>query len=398
MKRLDAEGLLGRLAGRSGIEALRALAADALVVVLVIGGQIESWAGRAAEGSRGPAAAFALATTLPLLARRRFPLAAGLTVSAAVTVEAFVLRDVVRNGEVFLIALVFAVWTIGAHPVRRSAIAGGIVALILVTIAVDVTSDYFGAGDVIFAAILSVAPWLGGWTLGARTQHAAELEEHAARLELEREEQAQAAVAQERGRIARELHDVIAHSVSVMTVQAGAARMLLKHDPERAREPILAVEQTGREALAETRRLLGILRRDMAEPELEPQPGMAGLGALLERVRGAGLPVEHIVEGVPRALPPGLDLAAYRIVQEALTNTLRYAGPAQAWVTVRYRPDHVELEISHDGNTPGGNGAGGGHGLVGMRERVALYGGELEFGKHTVRGFVVRARLPLEVT
>ena len=181
-----------------------------------------------------------------------------------------------------------------------------------------------------------------------------------------------------------------------MTVQAGAARLLLAQDPEQARGPILAVEETGREALAETRRLLGILRSDMSEAELEPQPGMASLETLVARTRLAGLPVELTVEGDAVKLAPGLDLAAYRVIQEALTNALKYAGPAHAWVTVRYLRDALELEISNDGRSPERQNGSGGHGLAGMRERVSLYGGSVEAGPHPVRGFVVRARLPLE--
>jgi signal transduction histidine kinase len=182
--------------------------------------------------------------------------------------------------------------------------------------------------------------------------------------------------------------------VGVMTVQAGAARLLLEHEPGRAREPLLAVEQAGREALAELRRLLGMLRRDEHDAGLRPQPGLADLDELVAQARGAGLPVELVIEGARVALPAGVDLAAYRIVQEGLTNTRKHAGPARAGVVVRYRPDAIELEISDDGRL-GANG-GGGHGLVGMRERVALYGGRLDAGPGPDGGFTVRAQLPLE--
>jgi signal transduction histidine kinase len=256
--------------------------------------------------------------------------------------------------------------------------------------------DPFGFGDLLFASLFSIGPWLAGFSLSGRAEREADLARRAQVLEEEREQQALLAVAGERARIARELHDVIAHSVSVMTVQAGAARLLLAQDPEQAREPILAVEQTGREALAETRRLLGILRSDMTEAELEPQPGMASLDTLVERTRRAGLPVELTIEGDPVKLPAGLDLTAYRIVQEALTNAIKYAGPANAWVTIRYGQDAIDLEISNDGRTLESQNGSGGHGLAGMRERVSMYGGTVEAGPHPVRGFVVRARLPLE--
>jgi signal transduction histidine kinase len=180
----------------------------------------------------------------------------------------------------------------------------------------------------------------------------------------------------------------------VMTVQAGAARLWLEDDPGRAREPLLAVEHAGREALGELRRLLGILRRDEREPAPRPQPGLANLDALVAQARRAGLPVELVINGAPAPLPAGVDLAAYRIVQEGLTNTRKHAGAARACVAVRYRPEALELEISDDGRT-GANGSGG-HGLVGMRERVALYGGRLEAGPRPEGGFTIHASLPLD--
>jgi signal transduction histidine kinase len=235
---------------------------------------------------------------------------------------------------------------------------------------------------------------LAAFVLERRARRAVALEERAVRLEEEREERERVAVAEERRRIARDLHDVVAHGVGVMTVQAGAARLLLEDDPARAREPLLAVEQAGRQALAELRRLLGILRRDERDSGLRPQPGLADLDELVAQARRAGLPVELVVEGAPVALPAGVDLAAYRIVQEGLTNTHKHAGPARAGVAVRYEPDALELEITDDGRA-GANG-GGGHGLVGMRERVALYGGRLEAGPRPKGGFTIHAHLPLD--
>jgi signal transduction histidine kinase len=180
-----------------------------------------------------------------------------------------------------------------------------------------------------------------------------------------------------------------------MTVQAGAARLLLADQPERARAPLTSVEETGRQALAEMRRLLGILRTDEASAALTARPGLAALAGLLAQVRTAGLPVDLAIEGEARSLPSGLDLAAYRIVQEALTNACKHAGPARAHVLVRYRRQALELEITNDGRHPT-RADGGGHGLVGMRERVALYGGELEAGPRSEGVYAVRARLPLE--
>ena len=210
--------------------------------------------------------------------------------------------------------------------------------------------------------------------------------------------QALRAAADERRRIAREMHDVVAHSVSVMVVQAGGARRILERDPERAVAAAAQIERTGREALAEMRRLLGVLHRDDDEHDARaPQPTMAGVGALVERAREAGLPVELHVAGERRSLPAGLDLAAFRVVQEGLTNALKYADRAPTDVHVRWGERELELEILDRGPGPARErlGGDGGHGLVGMRERVKLYGGELEAGRRRGGGFRIRAKLPL---
>ena len=238
------------------------------------------------------------------------------------------------------------------------------------------------------------------WLLGAyawtRRLYVAALRERADRAEREREESAEAAVASERARIARELHDIVAHSVSVMVVQAEAAdEMLNRHDPERARAPVWKIQETGRAALTDMRRMLGLLREADSRPALTPQPGIANLELLLAKVRESGLPVELEVQGRPEPLPPGVDLSAYRIVQEALTNSLKYAGQANARVVVRYAPGALELEVTDDGAGEAVD-SNGGHGLIGMRERVVLFGGELDAGPALGRGFRVRARLPFE--
>jgi signal transduction histidine kinase len=207
-------------------------------------------------------------------------------------------------------------------------------------------------------------------------------------------------VADERARIARELHDVVAHNVSVMVVQAGAARRTIERDPDRAREALTSVEATGRQALDEMRRLLGVLRTEDEATELRaPQPSVSHLDELVAHVREAGLPVDLVVEGEPRPLMSGVDMSAFRIVQEALTNSLKHAGPAHARVRLRYGEHDLCLEVVDDGrglaaDAPASNG--GGHGLVGMRERVALFGGELQAGPRTGGGYVVSARIPLE--
>jgi signal transduction histidine kinase len=280
------------------------------------------------------------------------------------------------------VGIVFAMYSVGAHAARRRSLLGLALGLALAAISVTVETG-FSIPDYAFAAVAAAGPWLAGAALRGRRLEAAELEGRA-RL----------AVAEERARIARELHDVVAHSVSVMTVQAGAVRRLLTPDQEREREALLGVERTGREALTEMRRLLGMLRSTDDELALAPQPSMRHLDALVEQVREAGLPVELRVEGTAVDLPPGVDLSAYRIVQESLTNALKHAGPARARVVVRFGERDLELEIADDGRGAD-NGAGSGEGLVGMRERAALFGGRLEAGPGDAGGYAVRARLPL---
>jgi signal transduction histidine kinase len=228
-----------------------------------------------------------------------------------------------------------------------------------------------------------------------RSLRAGELERRADRLEREREERERAAVAEERARIARELHDVVAHSVSVIAVHAGSMRRRLRHERPQDAQELLGVERTARQALAEMRRLLGLLRTDDDDLSLTPQPGMEQVERLVGQTREAGLSIELDTEGEPIALPPGVDLAAYRIVQEALTNVLKHAGQAQARVGIRYRERELVLEITDDGPGPAPNGDGTGQGLVGIRERVTLYGGSLDAGRGESGGFAVRARLPI---
>jgi signal transduction histidine kinase len=245
-------------------------------------------------------------------------------------------------------------------------------------------------------ALFVVIPFAAGRAVASRSALNRELRASADRLEREQEERALRAAAEERNRIARELHDVVAHSVSVMVIQTAAARRVAGEDPDAAREALSSVEACGRDALIEMRRMVGVLRRGDIELAA-PAPGLSHLPALAERARAAGLPVELRVEGEPLAVPPGLDLVAYRVVQEALTNAIKHAGPARARVHVKFTPDLLELDVSDTGGGPANPDvhAGGGHGLVGMRERITLYGGELYVGRGRGGGFRVQARLPL---
>jgi signal transduction histidine kinase len=290
------------------------------------------------------------------------------------------------------LALLLATWCLGANNDRRHALAG-LIAAQAATVWLNYQFDGH-AVDYFFVSLFVGATWLCGFVVNRRAEHTRALTERARLLESEQARAAERAVEEERARIARELHDVIAHSVSVMTVQAGAVRRLLQPEQERERQALETVEETGRQALAEMRRLVGLLREQDEVVDLAPQPGMKTLDILVGTVREAGLPVDLAVEGQPRELAPGVDLSAYRVVQEALTNTLKYAGPAQAWVNVRWGAKELELVIANDGRSDGGQN-GGGHGLVGMRERVALCGGELESGPRAGGGYIVRARLPI---
>ena len=293
-----------------------------------------------------------------------------------------------------VLMLVTAGYAAGRHlPSRRAvhALAIGTVAMLGLSIAFDPNDIFFPV------AFFWIVPWLAGRTIRSQTFLARELAEKAERAEHARGEEERRAIALERSRIARELHDVLAHNLSVMVVQAAAARRIIDANPEQAVEVARLIERTGREALAEIRHLFGAVRRGEGE-DLSGPPSIARIDQLARRARAAGLKVELRVLGEAVQLPPGIDLTAYRIVQEALTNALKHAGSARASVTVAYEPNEVVLTIEDDGEAPRDaddlRDAGGGHGLVGMRERVALYGGLVQAGRRRGGGFAVRARLP----
>ena len=329
---------------------------------------------------RALAATAGLVFALSLALRRRAPLVVLASAIATAVVANFV--AVLDAAVTPAIALVVAVYSVGAHTHGLGASIGvaGVTALIGVLVA-----QQFTLGDVLFIAMIVGGAWLAGYAIRHRRLREAQLEREKA--------EAEAAIAEERTRIARDLHDVVAHAISVIVLQARGGRKLLDDEPEEARQALDAIERTASQALAEMRRLLGLLRESDEQLALTPQPTIALLDDLVEQVRSAGLPVEVTIEGEPIELPPGVDLTAYRIVQEALTNALRHAGPATARVVVRWGHGELDLEVSDDG--PGQeNGAGGGHGLAGIRERVAVFGGDVEAGARPDGGFAVRARLP----
>jgi signal transduction histidine kinase len=295
---------------------------------------------------------------------------------------------------VAVLILVTLGYAAGRHLARRLstiALAVGIVVMVVLAVVYDPNDIFFPV------TFFWIVPWLAGRTLRNQTTLARELAEKAERAEHARAEEERRAIVTERNRIARELHDVLAHNLSVMVVQAAGARQVLAKDPARAVEAAALIERTGREALAEIRHLFGPVRRGEAEP-LSGAQGIAQVEDLARRAREAGLRVELRVTGDPVELPAGIDLAAFRIVQEALTNTLKHSPGARARVTVAWEPNEVVLMVEDDGDGPRDGyelgEAGGGHGLVGMRERAAVYGGIVQAGPGPSGGFAVRARLP----
>jgi len=329
----------------------------------------------------------------PFFLRRRFPFGALATIPVIVGIAAWLDgRLIPDNIAMFFVGVAVSFLT-AQLPKWRQALAG--LALVLgVEVVIEHLDPKGTGGDIVFSSVFFSVVWIVGFALGQKFAEAERARERALRAEFEREERARAAVADERARIARELHDVVGHSVSVMTVQASGVRRLLRPDQEREREALLTVERTGREALAEMRRMVGVLRRPEEAPALAPQPSLEHLDRLIEQARDAGLPVELRCEGAARKLPAGVDLTAYRLVQEGLTNAIKHAGATRAEVLVTYGDGQVEVTISDDGRGVG-NGDGGGHGLVGMRERVSVYGGELDAGPQPGGGYRLRAKLPL---
>jgi signal transduction histidine kinase len=324
--------------------------------------------------------------TAPLAFRRRRPV-----LVLAIVVVASVVLSFFGRTPIEAFALFIALYSVAAHTDRKTANRAGLAAMIVLAGPLVLNGD-LGIVEGIFELGFLALGWMFGAYLG-------ELRSRAERVRREQENEKRRAVAEEQARIARELHDVMAHSVSVMVVQAAAAEDVFETSPGRAREALRSIGSTGRQALSEVRRVLDAVRSSDGD-ELMPQPGLTRLEQLIDEVRAAGLPVVLRVDGARPDLPAGVDLSAYRIVQEGLTNTLKHGrGVTRATVTLRYRPDDLFVEVSDDGAaslTDGGAEARTGHGLIGMRERVALYGGELFAGPRVGGGFEVRARFPLE--
>ncbi|MER6981788.1 sensor histidine kinase [Streptomyces carpinensis] len=358
------------------------------------------------HGSMGAALAVSVVLCVVVALRRRMP--EKMVLLAAATGVAQLVLDIETTAADFaMLVIVCTVAAIGARWASRFALVGGMCAATLAQIRWP-QPDSSALGQVA-VAIFQTVPFALAWVLGdsMRTRRAyfAQLEERAARLEKEREAQAKVAVAAERARIARELHDVVAHNVSVMVVQADGAAYVLDAAPDQAKKALETISSTGRQALAEMRRLLGVLRTGEHQEggEYVPQPDVEQIKELVEQCRSSGLPVDFRIEGTPRPLPSGVELTAYRIVQEALTNTRKHGGPnAGASVRLVYFDDGLGLLIEDDGQGAphelyeDGGADGQGHGLIGMRERVGMVGGTLDAGPRPGGGFRISALLPLK--
>jgi signal transduction histidine kinase len=366
---------------------------DLLIVVAALGGALEVVFGH--DETRDPRtatwfAALAVAiTVLPLLGRRRFPFAAPAAVWVLSGTLSFVDGSLPTAHPSVFAAGMAAAFLLGGLPDAQGRLG---LAVVLGCVAAIIYNDPARSpGEVVFTPTLFAIAWLVGFALRERVVEARAAEVRAAHAEGD----ARRAVFEERVRIARELHDVIAHHVSMMGVQAGAGRLVIDQDPAKAKEALAAIELSSRHAVQELYRLLGFLRQEGDPDPLASQPGVGQLASLAAGMSSADLTVEVRVEGEQRALPATVDVSAYRIVQEALTNTLKHARASRADVHLRYWPDEFEVEIVDDGRPNGSPAsASGGLGLIGMRERAALHGGQLSAGPARGGGFTVRVKLP----
>lgn len=375
------------------------LADWAIPVALAALGIAETWDGAATGRGAHLVQTFgALLVALPLLWRRRAPVP---VLAAVIAGFMLVWSTEHRTGGVTFAAAVstlLALYAVGTHAERRVGRLAAVAALMVLAavLVADATLGYLRIADAVGTFLFFPIAWLIGDVLRGRAERVVTLEQRASDLERERDQRARVAATEERARIARELHDVLAHTTSVIVLHSGAARQVLRSAPDTAEQLLLSIERTGREAMSELRRLFDLLGNEDDPAELAPQPGLARLDSLIHEVTVAGVPVEVHVEGEPVSLSTGLDLVAYRITQEALTNIVKHAGPVHAAVTIRYRERELELVITNDGcgRGPAPANTGEGRGLVGMRERAALYGGNLTARPLSGGGYLVHAHLP----
>ncbi|MFJ6212358.1 sensor histidine kinase [Streptomyces sp. NPDC092296] len=382
---------------------------DSAWALLVLGLSVVSDAGDGSDSPRSAYLLLAAALTVLMALRRRHP-DAMLVAGVALGLLQVLLGWIPGAGDIALLVLTYTAAAFGSRWASRTALGLGLAAGPLALWRFGGNPAGHPVGEIALVCVLLSAPFVLCWALGRLTRirraYYAELEDRASRLERERDAQSKVAVAAERARIARELHDVVAHNVSVMVVQADGAAYVLDASPDQAKEALATIAATGRQALDEMRRLLGVLRSaDAREGQYVPQPGVEQLPELLEQVRSAGLPVEFTLEGGPRELPRGVELTAYRIVQEALTNVRKHGGPtARADVHIRFADGTVDVLVEDDGRGSAaelyeqGGADGQGHGLIGMRERVGMVGGRLDAGPRPGGGFRIRAVLPLKAT
>jgi signal transduction histidine kinase len=374
----------------------RTYVVDLLIALLLIAAMLEVLVGRHSPDAPRTTLWFVLPAiailVLPIVARRRFPFAPAAHWLLAAGIAFVDWRLIPFAISIFVVGLV-AAFLLGN---LRDPVQAGIGLALVIGGPATVVYKIPGhtAAMLIFIPLEFTIAWVAGFALRERVEQAEAAEVRAAQAERERDAAARIAVAEERVRIARELHDIVAHAVSVMVLQVGAVRHKLPDTLSEDSAALRNVEQAGRTALAEMRGLLAAMRGDGDEAELTPQPGLDGLEELLEEIGRAGLPVQLHVDGEPVALPRGIDLSAYRIVQEGLTNALKHARASNADVTVRYRSDELQVEVRDNG---GGSSTsdGLGHGLVGVRERVKIYGGQMSAGTANGRGFILSTRLPL---
>ncbi|HEX5511485.1 MAG TPA: sensor histidine kinase [Actinomycetales bacterium] len=382
---------------RHGDLLLAAVLAAAMSVELV------SWSSRGLPAALG----CGLLATIPVALRRRSPLVSFVLVMLGIQLLAQVRPGFENDSMSFVLTFLLALYSLGRYATGTEAWLGvlGVAAVMLLFNLSEGGIGQTDLGDVAFLVGFVGAPWAAGLTVRLRRERETELHSEHERLRHEQEQRARRAVAEERARIARELHDVVSHAISVTVLQARGARRALTSDPDSARQALDAIEQTNTTALGDMRRLLAVLRDtepDDAHTEQgqrAPQPSLDHLDSLLQHVRGSGVPVTVEVRGRRQPLPPGVDLSAYRIVQEALTNVLKHTARAEARVVLDYSDEALLVSVVDDG-IPGlvpGTEAAGGHGLIGIRERVAVVGGEVTAGPGPDGGFEIRARLPLSV-
>jgi signal transduction histidine kinase len=356
---------------------------------------VEIWSEGGFAGDRFLASATALVLSATLIFRRRAPLLPLLASVATVEISNLAV-PALANTPSFLLALTVSIYACARYLRVQILPLAAVIVLAAIPLAAIEPGEPVILADFGYIAILGIAPFVAGLVIRHRQERERDLTQQTIALALERDTKARMAVAEERVRIARELHDVVAHAISVMVLQARGGRRMLDNEPEETRRALDAIEYAGEQALTEMRRLLGMLRQDEAELGFMPQPSLTRIDDLAAQLTSTGLPVDVTIEGTAVELPSGIDVSAYRIVQEALTNALKHAGPARATVIIRYGAGDLELEILDDGQGLG-NGGGSGRGLIGIRERVGIFGGELESGARSEGGYAVRVRLPLGV-